>query len=166
MYISGTCLLFPVAFNVATCRDQKENKNTQTKEVAGNEEVPHFMKTFDGRGALSDGNLGPGLTGYDCSNLNDPHTNIVNPSAYIREGYVAHGITTADGHTIVGTLKQRNESLITIQPFSGDPVNISTSLVNDIQEQKTSITPEKLLSVMTDQEVKDIASYLMKPDNN
>lgn len=112
------------------------------------------------------GNLGPDLTGYDRSNLNDLLTNIVDPSAYIREGYVAHRITTADGRTIVGTLKSRSGSLISIQPFSGDPININTSQIKDIQEQKTSIMPEKLLTEMTDQEIKDILSYLMKLDGN
>ncbi len=110
------------------------------------------------------GSLGPDLTGYDRSNLSDLLTNIVDPSAYIREGYVAHRITTADGRIIVGTIKSRSGSLISIQPFSGDLININTSQVKNIQEQKTSIMPEKLLSGMNDQEIKNIVSYLMKPD--
>lgn len=53
-FIAGTGLVLLVAFYVAACTDPTKNKNTQIEEVAGNEEVLHFMKTFDGRGALSD----------------------------------------------------------------------------------------------------------------
>src|SRR5207248_341720 len=73
------------------------------------------------------GSIGPDLTGYDRSNLDDLLTNIVDPNAYIREGYVTSQVTTVDGRTIVGNVKSRKGSVITIQPFSGDPVNISTS---------------------------------------
>ncbi len=53
--------------------------------------------------------------------------------------------------------------MISIQPFSGDPVNISSNQIKDITEQKTSIMPEGLLDGMTDGEVRDLVAYLMKP---
>lgn len=112
------------------------------------------------------GSVGPDLTGYDRSNLDDLLTNIVDPNAYIREGYVTSQVTTVDGRTIIGNIKSRKGSVITIQPFSGDPVNISTSQVKDIKEQKTSIMPERLLEDMDDQQVKSLLSYLMKGAKN
>ncbi len=108
------------------------------------------------------GNIGPDLTGYDRTNLADLLTNIVDPSAYIREGYGTHHITTKDGRTVVGTIKARNAVIISIQPFTGDPVSIGTTQVKEIKEQKTSIMPERLLEGMTNQEIKDMMTYLME----
>lgn len=51
--ISDTGLVLLLAFCIAACTEKKKNSNTQIQDVAGNEEVLNFMKTFDGRGALS-----------------------------------------------------------------------------------------------------------------
>jgi putative heme-binding domain-containing protein len=109
------------------------------------------------------GIMGPDLTGYDRRNLNDLLTNIVDPSGYIREGYVSYHIITVDGRTIVGTIKSKTGNSVTIQPYSGDPVTLSTNQVKDMQPQKTSMMPERLLEGMADQQIRDLVSYLMKP---
>jgi hypothetical protein len=62
----------------------------------------------------------------------------------------------------VGTIKARNAVIISIQPFTGDPVSIGTTQVKEIKEQKTSIMPERLLEGMTNQEIKDMMTYLME----
>jgi putative membrane-bound dehydrogenase-like protein len=112
------------------------------------------------------GSIGPDLTGYDRGNLNDLLTNIVDPSAYIREGYVAYHVVTTDGRTIVGTLKSRSGNTVTLQPFSGEAVTITASQIRDMQPQKTSIMPERLLESMTDQQIRDLLSYLTKSSGN
>ncbi|MEO8763476.1 MAG: PVC-type heme-binding CxxCH protein [Ginsengibacter sp.] len=111
------------------------------------------------------GNTGPDLTGYDRRNLTELLTNIVDPGAYIREGYVANHLTTIDGRTIVGTIKSQGGNTVTIQPFSGEPVTLRTIQVKDMQPQKTSIMPERLLEGLTEQQIRDLVSYIMKQDN-
>ena len=69
--------------------------------------------------------IGPELTGYDRKNINDLLTNIVDPNAYIREGYETYHITTTDKRSMVGTLKSKSGSTITIKPFNGGPVTLA-----------------------------------------
>ncbi|HEX8040647.1 MAG TPA: c-type cytochrome, partial [Chryseosolibacter sp.] len=108
------------------------------------------------------GNVGPDLTGYDRSNVKDLLVNIVDPGAYIREGYGAYRIQTLDGRIILGTIRSRSGSTMSVQPLSGEAVVISSDQVKDITEQKTSIMPERLLDALTDAQVRDLVAYLMK----
>ena len=108
------------------------------------------------------GDIGPDLTGYDRNNINDMLTNIIDPNAYIREGYGTLHITTTDKRSIVGTLKAKNGSMLTIQPFHGDVITLSSSQVEEMVEQKTSIMPEGLLNGLSDQQIRDIFAYITK----
>lgn len=107
-------------------------------------------------------NIGPDLTGYDRKNLNDLLTNIIDPSAYIREGYVTYHITTTDKRSLVGTLKAQSGSTITIQPFNGEVITLSKNQVTDMVEQKISIMPDGLLNGLDDQQINDLVSYITK----
>lgn len=106
--------------------------------------------------------IAPDLTGYDRKNINDLLTNIVDPSAYIREGYNGWHVITVDGRTVIGTLKAKSDKSLTIQPFTGESVTISTSRVKSLEPMKTSIMPERLLDGLSEKQVKDLFSYLMK----
>lgn len=106
--------------------------------------------------------IGPELTGYDRKNLTDLLTNIVDPNAYIREGYETYHITTTDKRSLVGALESKSGSAITIRPFSGERITLSLDQVEKMVEQKTSLMPEGLLDGLTDQQIRDIISYIMK----
>jgi putative heme-binding domain-containing protein len=106
--------------------------------------------------------IGPDLTGYDRKNINEMLTNIIDPNAYIREGYGTFHITTTDKRSIVGTLKAKNGSMLTIQPFHGDVITLSSNQVEKMVEQKTSIMPEGLLDGLSDQQIRDIFAYITK----
>jgi putative heme-binding domain-containing protein len=106
--------------------------------------------------------IAPDLTGYDRKNLNDLLSNIVDPSAYIREGYGSWHVVTADGRTIIGTLKAKNDKSLTIQPFTGEAVTINASRVKSLEQMQTSIMPERLLENLNEKQVRDLFSYLMK----
>jgi len=106
--------------------------------------------------------IGPDLTGYDRKNISDLLANIIDPNAYIREGYVTYHITTADKRSITGTLKAQSGSTITIQPFSGETLTLNKDQVVTMVEQKTSLMPEGLLNGLEDQQVRDLIAYLTK----
>ncbi len=108
------------------------------------------------------GTIGPDLTGYDRRNVNDMLTNIIDPNAYIREGYVTYHLITDDERSLVGTLKARHGSTIVIQPYSGEPVNLNMNQVREMVEQNVSVMPEGLLDNLTDQQIRDLLSYLAK----
>lgn len=108
------------------------------------------------------GKIGPDLTGYDRTNRDELLINIVDPSAYIREGFASYHLITDDGRTLMGTIKSRSGPSLTIQPFSGEAVTLHSNVVKDMQQQKSSIMPERLLQTLNDQQVRDLMSYLMR----
>ena len=89
-------------------------------------------------------------------------TNIIDPSAYIREGFVNYNIKTTDGRIIAGFLKAHTSVSTTIQPFSGNPITISNNQIRALNPQQTSIMPERLIDRMPDDQVRDIFAYIMK----
>lgn len=107
-------------------------------------------------------NIAPDLTGYDRQNLTDLLNNIVDPSAYIRDGYVSWHLVTTDGRTVIGTLRSKNDKAVTIQPFTGEHVMVNGSLVKSLEPMETSIMPERLLNGLTEKQIRDLMSYLMK----
>ena len=111
------------------------------------------------------GNVGPDLTGYERSNLSTLLINIVDPNADIREGYEVQRIVTKDGRTLEGRIVERNGGDITFQPpFSGRETTLAADQIKEVTARPTSIMPERLLDKMTDQQIRDLFSYITKKD--
>lgn len=108
------------------------------------------------------GDIGPELTGYDRSNVRDLVMNTVDPNADIREGYVTYHIITTDGRTVAGTITARSSEAVTLQPFAGESVMLTTNQIREMKAQPSSLMPERLLDQLTDQQIRDIFAYLMK----
>jgi len=108
------------------------------------------------------GDFGPDLTGYDRKDVATLLVNIVDPSAFVREGYVLHTLRTKDGRTITGMLKSRNAATTSIHPFGGAAVNISNDQIIQLDAMPTSLMPENLLTGISDKEIRDLFAYLMK----
>ncbi|MEQ8554024.1 MAG: c-type cytochrome [Cyclobacteriaceae bacterium] len=108
------------------------------------------------------GNIGPELTGYDRDDLENMTLNIVNPNADIREGYVNYLIEKADGQVIMGTIKDQSGGNVTVQPFVGAEIILSSAQIKKMEAQKTSLMPERLLEPLSDQEVRDLFAYMGK----
>lgn len=108
------------------------------------------------------GNIGPDLTGYDRRNLNDLLLNIIDPNAEVREGYVNYYITTTDGRALTGTIAARSDQAVTLQPLGREAITLAADQISEMRAQPISLMPERLLSGLTDQQVRDLFSYLMK----
>ena len=86
--------------------------------------------------------IGPDLTGYDRSNISDLLANIIDPDAYIREGYEAYHITTTDKRSLLGTIKARSGSTVTVQLLNGEQITLPANQVKEMEAQKISVMPE------------------------
>lgn len=106
------------------------------------------------------GQIGPELTGYDRSNLTDLLTNIIDPNAYIREGYEHYLIITKDGRNIMGRIEERRGKLLRIRPLYGETILLDSASVKSIAVQANSIMPEGLLNSLTDQQLRDLFTFL------
>jgi putative heme-binding domain-containing protein len=121
-----------------------------------------FLSTCGGCHKLYNegGSIGPDLTGYERDNINTLLINIVDPNADIREGYEVQRIVTVDGRTLEGRIIARNGNNITIQPAMGG--RETTVVAREITASPASIMPERLLDKMSDRQLRDLFTYIMK----
>lgn len=109
------------------------------------------------------GNIGPELTGYDRKNIDYMLLHTVDPNADIREGYETYQIKTTDGRLLMGSIADQVGGTIDLMPIFGNRRTIIPEdkiLTKTIQQVSTM--PERLLSPLSDQEVKDLFAYLME----
>ncbi|MGC1240830.1 MAG: c-type cytochrome [Chryseosolibacter sp.] len=107
------------------------------------------------------GTLGPDLSGYDRRNVNDMIMNIVDPGAYVREGYVTYRVSTADGRVLTGTVSGQSGNTVSLNLSSGEKITLAEGEVQEMRAQP-SMMPENLLDPLTDQQIRDLFAYLMK----
>lgn len=140
--------------------------NSLVKSAAGDAKAGHplfIAKCGTCHKLFNEGrNIAPDLSGYDRKNVADLLTNIVDPSAYIREGYGTWHLTTTDGRTVIGTMRARNDQSVTIQPFTGEAVVVAAGKVKNLEAMEVSMMPERLLDGISDREVRDLFAYIMK----
>lgn len=106
--------------------------------------------------------LGPELTGYDRRNVSDMIMNTIDPSADIREGYVYYQVKTTDGRSLYGKITDRSGDNITLVAVNGEKTVLTKSVISKMEAQQTSLMPERLLDGLSDQEIQDLFSYIMK----
>jgi len=109
------------------------------------------------------GTLGPDLTGYERRNVNDLLTNIVDPGAYVREGFEVYRVSTADGRVLSGTVASRTGQMVTLNLVSGGTINLPETEINEMEAQP-SMMPDNLLERLSDQEVRDLFAFLTQTD--
>lgn len=108
------------------------------------------------------GEIGPDLTAYDRRNLRELALNIVDPSAYIREGYVNYLFEMKDGQTIMGTIKDQTDHHYLVKLASGEEQHLSTTQVNKAIPQEQSLMPERLTESLSDQQIRDLLIYIQQ----
>jgi putative heme-binding domain-containing protein len=106
------------------------------------------------------GKIGPDLTGADRKNRVYLLTQIVDPSAIIRQEFLAYVINTKDGRALTGLMVESTPDTVTLV----DAKNVRSVLRRDqIEEMKASpvsLMPEKLLEPLDDKQLRDLFAYL------
>ncbi|WP_339714675.1 PVC-type heme-binding CxxCH protein [uncultured Kriegella sp.] len=110
------------------------------------------------------GSVGPELTGYERRNYSNMISQIVDPSADIREGYTSYILKTKDGRTIVGFLTSRSEKNLSVKPYGGERMQFSMDQILSMEPEEHSMMPEGILDKLTNEEVKDLFAYIMKKE--
>jgi putative heme-binding domain-containing protein len=103
--------------------------------------------------------IGPELTGSQRSNLNYLLDNIVDPSAQLADTYRMSVIRLEDGRVIMGVILQQNDKVLTLQT-ADDRLALSVADIEEIQRTNKSLMPEGLLDSLTQQQIRDLVSYL------
>jgi putative heme-binding domain-containing protein len=111
----------------------------------------------------SGGTIGPELTGYDRKNLDYLLLHIFDPNADIREGYETYRIQTTDGRILTGIIANQSGGTVELMSvFGNERTVIPADKILTKKIQLVSSMPERLLSDLSEQELRDLFAYLMQ----
>jgi putative heme-binding domain-containing protein len=106
------------------------------------------------------GQIGPDLTAFERSNLQNMLLNIVNPNAEIREGYENYLVTTKSGRLLSGFLVERDDRMSVIRGPDGQNTSITADDLEEMKPAGMSLMPEGLLDGLNPQQLRDLFAYL------
>ncbi len=105
--------------------------------------------------------IGPELTGYERDNIRYWLENIVDPSAVIRDEYLAFVIDTKDGRTLTGIIAAQDKVTVTLKLSDAQQVRLAREQIEELRASPISLMPEDVLKDLNDQQVRDLFAYLM-----
>ena len=106
------------------------------------------------------GHIGPDLTPYDRSNLENMLLAIVNPSAEIREGYENFTVVTADGRVLTGLKVDGDKNVFVLRGVDGQDNVIPLDQIEESKANRQSLMPEGMLDTLGDDEIRDLFAFL------
>ncbi len=106
------------------------------------------------------GRIGPDLTTFKRDDVQHILTNVINPSAEIREGFEAIVVITTDGRTVTGFRADQDARVLVVRGIDGQNITISRDSIEEIVQQKKSLMPEGLLNNLTEDQVRNLFTYL------
>jgi putative heme-binding domain-containing protein len=104
--------------------------------------------------------IGPDLTAVDRKNLEVLLPNIIDPSAVIREGYQQYNVVSADGRILAGLLAESTAEKVTVLDAKGVRTTLRKKEIESLTRSDTSLMPEGIVDVLSDQELRDLFAYL------
>jgi putative membrane-bound dehydrogenase-like protein len=104
--------------------------------------------------------VGPDLTSADRANRDYLLTQVIDPSAVIRPEYVAYTVETRDGRSLTGLVAESTPTTITLVDGKSGRTVLPRARIEQMTPSPVSLMPEKLLDGLTDQELRDLFSYL------
>ena len=105
------------------------------------------------------GTIGPDITGSDRRNLHYIISNIVDPNAEIPNDYRTTIVRMKDDRVLVGVIRSREGQTITVAT-PAEVLSVAKRDVAAIEPQNFSMMPEGLVLTFSDQELRDLVSYL------
>lgn len=106
------------------------------------------------------GDIGPELTRYNRDDRNTLLLNVLRPSQEIREGFRTFQALTSDGRVVTGFSVDDNEEIVTLREASGQSITISKEELEEYKATSKSIMPDGLLDKLSEEQVRDLFSYL------
>ncbi len=151
----------------ATADETRQRIVALTKTLSkGGGDISRGLPIFEQRCAIchklhGKGNqIGPDLTGVERKNLSVLLANIVDPSAMIRQQYIAHNVVTVDDRMLTGLLADSNTRTITLLDAANNRTILARKDIEEIKESSLSLMPENMLSGLTEPQIRDLLRYL------
>ncbi len=108
------------------------------------------------------GTIGPELTGAQRGQLDYWLQNIVDPSATVGTNYRLSIVELKDGRVLNGIVGAQTDRTIVLQTAT-ERVVLERSEIEALQASNLSIMPEGQLGAWSDEQIRDLIGYLMKP---
>ena len=110
---------------------------------------------------FAEGNkVGPELTGADRKDVDFLATSIVDPSAVVRNEFVAQVAVLKDGRLLTGLIAEAAPSTITLLDAKNERVVVPRQNLESLTPSRQSLMPEKLLDELDEQQIRDLFAYL------
>ena len=110
---------------------------------------------------FAEGNkVGPELTGADRKDVDFLATSIVDPSAVVRNEFVAQVAALKDGRLLTGLLAESAPSTVTLLDAKNERVVVPRQNLESLTPSRQSLMPEKLLDELDEQQIRDLFAYL------
>ena len=104
--------------------------------------------------------IGPPLDGYERGSLNFWLNAIVDPSLEIREGFLSYLVLTDDGRSVTGMIAAQDSKTVTLRNAENQMNILSRDQIESLRALPTSLMPNNLLTGLSDQDIRDLFSYL------
>lgn len=104
--------------------------------------------------------VGPDLSGAERKNRELVIRNIVDPSAMIRQEFLAHVAQTTDGRVMTGLLAESTAETITLLDAKNKRTVLNRNDLEQLQESPVSLMPDNLLDELSEQQIRDLFAYL------
>jgi putative membrane-bound dehydrogenase-like protein len=104
--------------------------------------------------------IGPDLTTADRKSREFLVLNIVDPSAVIRPEFTAYTLLTTDGRLLTGLIVESTPQAVTLVDAKNEKTVVPRAKIDDLKPSPVSLMPEKLLDELSDQQLRDLFSYL------
>jgi putative heme-binding domain-containing protein len=143
-------------------------KNLTTSDSLGKADRSHgrlvFRRTCATCHTLFDdgGKIGPELTGSQRANSEYILTKVLDPSAVVPADYQVTVLSTTDGRTLSGVVKEENDKTLSLQTPT-ELVRLPKKEIEERSKTHQSLMPDGLLSTLTEVEVRDLLAYLAGP---
>jgi putative heme-binding domain-containing protein len=108
--------------------------------------------------------IGPDLTGADRKNLDFLLTHIIDPNLAIRPEYLAHTVLTKDGRVLTGLVVEAAPGAVTLVDSNAEKSVVAREKIDEMKPSPVSLMAERLLDTLTDQQVRDLISYVQSEE--
>ncbi len=107
--------------------------------------------------------VGPDLTGSNRRNLDYLLENVIDPSASVGADFQTWVVVLDDGRVVNGVITEQSERTLTLQTAQ-EPITLDRRSIDQMQHTRNSLMPDGVLQQLSDEQVRDLLSYLMSPD--
>ncbi|MEX0713633.1 MAG: HEAT repeat domain-containing protein, partial [Pirellulales bacterium] len=104
--------------------------------------------------------VGPDLVGAERLDREKLVRNLVDPSAVVRQEYIAHVAVTVDGRVLTGLLAEATPDTITLLDAKNERTVLRRDDVEELRESPLSLMPDRILDELTDQQIRDLVAYV------